>query len=110
MSWPFDRSNSYYFLVGVGQREKSDAVGMTVSADDADYLERALIAFNIFTERKIRTLTNESATVANVIGGLDDLISKTQEKPADLVIIFFSGHGCSIDGRYYLICRDTQNE
>lgn len=102
----FNKENSYYLLVGVGKREK-DSEAMAVSAKDADYLKRALKAFNLFGDEKIAPLVNEEATKSGILEKLDFLAKSTKNKSADLVIIFFSGHGSKIGDNYYLICRDT---
>jgi hypothetical protein len=99
--------NSYYLLVGVGRRAE-DSEAMAISADDPVYLKEALHDFGLFSEEKISPLINEDATKSNVLAKLDFLVESTQAEPADLVIIFFSGHGCKKGDQYYLICRDSK--
>ncbi len=105
---PFDKSKSHYLLVGVGQRAV-DSDAMAVSANDALYLEQALLEFNLFDKSVFEPLVNEKATRSDILKRLDDLIEKTKNEPADMVILFFSGHGYEKNDQYYLVCRDTQN-
>ena len=100
-------TNSYYLLVGVGRRAE-DSEAMAISADDPVYLKEALHDFGLFSDEKIPPIINEDATKSNVLAKLDFLVESTKAEPADLVIIFFSGHGCKKGDNYYLICRDSK--
>lgn len=70
---------------------------MQYGASDAEKIA------NIFTERgsrlfnKVNTilLTDEDATKANILNGLDYIIKNSN--PEDVVIIFFAGHGIVIE-------------
>lgn len=104
---PFNKEKSHYLLVGVGKR-KEDSEAMAVSAEDAQFLQRALHAFDLFSGNGFPPLVNEKATREEILDHLDALAYKTKDEPADLVIIFFSGHGSVAGGKYYLICRDTK--
>lgn len=105
---PFDAKKAYALSIGIGNRpEDSDAMGTT--AADAKRISRELIGRARFMPEQVYTLQNEEATTQNVIEKLDKLAAATKENPADMVIIYFSGHGCVKDGNYYLVARDTQN-
>lgn len=105
---PFNKAISYCLLVGVGKREE-DSDAMAISARDAEHIQRALTAFDIFSKEHIYLLTEEQATIKGVLEKLDDLAQQTKNEPADLVVLFFSGHGAVDSDNYYLICRDTLN-
>jgi len=106
---PFDKDRSHYLVVGVGKRE-DDSPAMAVSALDAEHLKRAFHSYGLFSNKDQQLLTNEEATKAGILDKLDQLATKTNKERADLVIIFFSGHGAVLDDTYYLICRDTSVE
>ena len=106
----FDKNNSYALLVGVGKR-KEDSENMKITAEDAKYLKIALAkALKLFKENNIIQLINKNARKKSIITELESWVKKTAKKPADLFIVYFSGHGSKIDDKYYLICNDTTNE
>ncbi|MES2772759.1 MAG: caspase family protein [Bacteroidota bacterium] len=104
---PFAKENAYAILVGVGSRP--DDVGpMQVTATDADTVRKALVkAFDLFDEKNVATLTDGAASTKNIIDELDKLAAITKNKAADFVIIYFSGHGYTRDGQYFLITNDA---
>jgi uncharacterized caspase-like protein len=103
-----DKRKSHYILIGVGKRPNDEA-GMAITADDARYLQRALNEY-LFLKETIPPLLNETATKRNILDRLEDLAKLTQQEQADLVIMFFSGHGGKINGTHYLICNDTTED
>jgi hypothetical protein len=103
------KDNSYCLLVGVGKRE-ADSEAMKVSADDAMYLGKAIKKFLLLKDDKITLVRNEEARKQNVLQRLDELAEITAANPADFVLIFFSGHGARFEGKYYLICRDSNRD
>jgi hypothetical protein len=106
---PFDKNTSYALVIGVGNRDEEETDTMAISAEDARHLSEALVEFDLFKEENIETLVNAGAVKPALNAKLTDLIEKTRHKPADLVIIYFSGHGYKKDDTYYLICNDTRS-
>ncbi|MBX3238313.1 MAG: caspase family protein [Chitinophagaceae bacterium] len=95
---------SFGLFVGVGQRD-GDSEHMQISASDAEYMHLAFLHYGKLDSGQ-RLLRNE-ATHNNILGELDNLARETDDTPADLVVIYFSGHGYKLKNEYYLICHDT---
>lgn len=105
----YKKNKAYALMVGVGQRaEDSDA--MAISARDAEMVGNELLGRAPFLPKNVKSLLKEAATKANIIEQLDSLAATTKDNPAEMVIIYFSGHGHVVDGKYYIICRDTINK
>ncbi|MEJ7588116.1 MAG: caspase family protein [Ferruginibacter sp.] len=100
---------SYGVLVGVGKRDEEDNNAMAISAADAENIELALVNFCKFPKEQIKIRISGEAKKEMVLEEIRALASITSNAPADLVIIYFSGHGYKIGGKYYLVCNDTQN-
>jgi hypothetical protein len=104
-----DTKNSFALIVGVGARAGQNDANMHISANDADYIDHVVKTFLSLPPENVTKKTNQDAGTEAVLKALDDLIGETKERPADLVIIYFSGHGCQIRDTYYLVCNDTEN-
>jgi hypothetical protein len=110
---PVNKERSYSLLVGVGRRDNGaskDSDAMAISAEDAINLKKALRQFLFFKDENISLLDNEKAKKDDILLELKNLKEKTEADPADLVVIFFSGHGYTNNDKYYLVCRDTEND
>lgn len=103
-----DHTQSYAFLIGVGKRNE-DAAGMAISADDAENTSLAIKEYCRIPDDRITLLTNEQAGKSAIVNGLEKLVQKTQQQPADTIIIYFSGHGCNVNGELYLLGNDALN-
>lgn len=108
MNSPFDPAKAYALSIGIGNREV-DSPAMATSANDARRIGKELVGRAKFMPEKVRTLINADATVSNVLKELDNIAEITKSAPADMVIIYFSGHGCVKNDIYYIVCRDTVN-
>lgn len=108
MNSPFDPAKAYALSIGIGNREV-DSPAMATSANDARRIGKELVGRAKFMPEKVRTLINADATVSNVLKELDNIADITKSAPADMVIIYFSGHGCVKNDIYYIVCRDTVN-
>lgn len=97
---------SYALLIGVGKRE-DDSEYMAISASDAEHMKRALDNLPSFRNVETKTLINEEAMRQGIIEQLDEYARVTEAQPCDLLIIYFSGHGCKSGAQYYLVCRNT---
>ncbi len=103
---PDNKLPSYGLLIGVGQRTE-DIEAMGITAGDATWLTKALSVTGIVAAANSVLLTNEKAAHEPVLAALSNLATRTKEAPAEMVIIYFSGHGARINGQYYLVCHDT---
>lgn len=102
-------NNIYALLAGVGERKGIDSEYMAISADDATILsEQIQERCKVLTEN-MQCVTNTQTTKQSFLSELDKLIAKTEVQKADLVILFFSGHGCKRGNKYYLVCNDSKN-
>lgn len=117
---PFDFKKGHALTVGVGKREKVgnkkvDDDAMAITAADAERVKTELIApYRVsLPKENVKCLTNKDATKEGLLNELDNLIKKTKKSRAEMVIIYFSGHGYmkpdphSKEKKYYLICHDT---
>jgi hypothetical protein len=100
------KTSSYALLIGVGQRP-DDSPYMAISGTDAGHLETALKQLPSFSHIFTKSLKGENASRTSILGQFGDLATKTKNEPADLIIIYFSGHGCRYKNDYYLVCNDT---
>jgi WD40 repeat protein len=55
---------------------------------------------------EVRTLLDEQATAANLRAELTRLATRVRPGQIDTAVVFLSGHGASIDGRYYFATHD----
>jgi len=108
MNSPFDPGKAYALSIGIGNREV-DSPAMATSANDARRIGKELVGRAKFMPEKVQTLINADASVSNVLKELDKIADITESAPADMVIIYFSGHGCVKNDIYYIVCRDTVN-
>ena len=106
---PLDKSNSFGLLVGVGKRE-ADADPMSITAKDAEYLQKTLSATSMMAAENTTLLVNKNAVSTVVLEALDKMAAITQQKPAGLVLVYFSGHGYRKEDDYFMICHDTNTE
>ena len=102
-----EAKKSHGLFIGVGQRE-ADSEAMQISAGDASYTRQAFATYGKLNNPEEPVL-NEKANKKNIIQKLDNIIEQTNDTPADFVVIYFSGHGCELNGNYYLICHNTTN-
>lgn len=98
--------NSYALLIGVGQRH-DDVPAIAVTAEDAARLEAELNTRCGFPQPNIRALRASDASRLNILRQLDALAADTRAREADLVILFFSGHGLRGADQSFLIGYDT---
>lgn len=104
----FKKDEAYALLVGVGCRSVDNPY-MEITANDATRLREVLISRCHFNAQNIVDLLQWEASASNFILELDKLITTTAVHKAEIVVIYFSGHGCLMDGEHYFICHDTIN-
>lgn len=104
--------NDYALLIGIGQRS-DDSDALAVTATDAKKMAAELEARCGVPKEHIVALTDLEATKDGIIQKLDELIAISTSGKADMIWIYFSGHGCQIPQKeangYFLICNDTQS-
>jgi hypothetical protein len=107
---PYNPENAYALIVGVGKRT-DDAEAMAITAEDAQKMAFELEKRGGLLNQNIRLLQNQGAKKADFVKELDYLIQKTQSKKAEIIWLYFSGHGCvTQDQKYYLIFQDTTKD
>jgi len=60
----------------------------------------------LYGKVQVRTLVDGEATSVNVRAGLQWLQESARPEQVDTTVIFLSGHGVNIDGRYYFATHD----
>jgi hypothetical protein len=108
---PYDKNKAHVLTIGIGKRDEDNA-GMTTTVKDAERIAAELKKRIGFPEANLHMVTDKDATMERILKELDDLAAKTAQAPADMAIIYFSGHGYrkGADLIYYLICNDTQHD
>ena len=107
-------SNSFCLSVGVGRRPTEagdpelDVEAFAITATDAGYIKTALVSYFKMPDENIEVLANETARKDNIVTALQGLSKKTKANKADLVVIYFSGHGCKIGDEYFLVTNDSK--
>lgn len=101
--------NSYALLVGVGKRS-DDAPSIAITAEDAARLSQELSRRCQFPAENISILREGGASRINILKQMDNLATQTKDKAADLVILFFSGHGLKKEDQAFLISYDTEKD
>jgi uncharacterized caspase-like protein len=102
--------NSHALIIGVGQRE-TDNPAMAVTATDAKKMAAELQNRVGLLPENIKLLTDSQVSNLGFLKALDELIKKTQANKAEMVWVYFSGHGCvNSEQKYYLICHNTDAE
>jgi len=105
----FNIQLAFSLVIGVGKRPDDDPL-MAISASDAERFSTEITQRGLFEEAHINLLQNETATKDAILDQLDNFCKKTTQNPAEMFLFYFSGHGCVKNGKYYLICRDTQDK
>jgi Caspase domain len=104
--------NHHAVIVGIGQRTE-DSLNMTITSKDAKRVAIELEERCDIPKENISLFVDKNATKNNILNGLDDLITKTKHEQAEMIWIYFSGHGYlhpkEIEHSFFLICNDTKN-
>jgi hypothetical protein len=101
-------NRSYALLIGVGKRAE-DAPGMAISADDAKNMGLALQQYCQIPREQNFLLTGKEASRENILKTFESIAIETKEQQADTVVIYFSGHGCNVQGNLYFVTHDSRN-
>jgi hypothetical protein len=65
-------------------------------------------ARKLFAAVEVSVLVDEQATRANILQAVAAIASRS--RPEDVVLIYFAGHGISVEQTYYLLPHDMQDE
>ncbi|MEO1653417.1 MAG: effector-associated domain EAD1-containing protein [Bacteroidota bacterium] len=104
---PYSPENIHALLIGIGKRERDHPL-LAITAKDAERLGRELQERCGLKEENIQLILEEESTKEAILQGLDELAAKTRQKKAELVWVFFSGHGGKTkDDLFSLVARDT---
>ena len=117
-----DQGDLYLLNIGISTYgPNARALDLDYAHKDALDLGKALksnaksdLYWNVFDQ----PLTNAGATRRDIFRGLKDLTKRLQknkaeerakdaERPQNLIIFYFSGHGAEIDGDFYLLPHDV---
>ncbi len=100
--------NTHALLIGIGQRPEGDSEAMAITATDAKKMAIELEKRAKVPQDNITCLIKEQASKQGILTALDNLIAQTSTQTADMVWVYFSGHGYrSKKAKHYLICHDT---
>jgi WD40 repeat protein len=108
--------NLYALCVGVGRYKQGSGSGndgrisnLRYPAADAKALGERLKreSGSLYARVEVRTLTDEQATLPNLRSGLKWLQESVRPGQIDTAVLFLSGHGISLDGRYHFAAHET---
>ena len=93
--------------IGIDKFQSKAIPSLTNAAADAKGVADTMQADKkrqVFTDVDAIVLTNEQATLGNILQAFDDLTKRS--KPVDLALVFLAGHGVDLDGKYYFLPND----
>ncbi|BAZ37947.1 peptidase C14 caspase catalytic subunit p20 [Calothrix sp. NIES-4101] len=104
-------SHNYALLIGVGECEEPK-LSLPTTVKDIQAVKTLLtdekLCGYIDNNQHLRLLSNETATSANILEGLNWLKQQAESDPEATIFIYYSGHGClDASGDYYLIPHET---
>jgi hypothetical protein len=105
----------YALVIGISKYTAQGPASLKCAANDAQQLAAYLQGQPDidFSGERVRTLTDEDATLRGVLGGLDWLRVEcaSSEVPDPLAIVYFSGHGMPDPaGRHFLVPHDGDRQ
>jgi len=86
-------TDSWAVVIGINKYENTRVLNYAVQ--DAESMQDILINTFDFPEKNITLLKNEQATKQNILKAFSDITNQAKEN--DRVLIFFSGHGETMD-------------
>ena len=85
--------NSYALIIGIDKYQNVQNLNYAVK--DAESIQDILVNTFNFPEGNITLLKNEEATKQSIIQAFSDITTKAEE--SDRVLIYFAGHGETMD-------------
>ena len=90
-------TGSHALIVGVDKYPNLPKTAqLKYAVNDADGIKQTLVDFYGFPESNVTVLTNEKATLANILQALDQLSDRSRIRADDRILIYFSGHGQTV--------------
>ena len=104
---PHTKQPKLYLLAAGVSLYQDKNLTLKYAAADATAVAKALshISKNLYSDVIERVLVNEQATQMNVINAMKDIQKKSQA--IDTVVLFWAGHGDTIDSTYYFLGHDA---
>jgi len=105
----------YALVIGISKYTAHGPGSLKCAANDAQQVAAYLQGQPDidFSGERVRTLTDETATLRGVLGGLEWLRVEcaSSEEPDPLAIVYFSGHGMpDLAGRHFLVPHDGDRQ
>src|SRR5262249_43347202 len=96
------RSHMHVLAIGV-DKYRMDAYRLNYAVKDAKEFAAALkiVGEGLFTGVQTTVLTDEDVTEARIAAAIDRVAADA--KPTDVFVLFLSGHGKSIEGKYHYL-------
>jgi hypothetical protein len=105
----------YALVIGISKYTVQGPGSLKCAANDAQQVAAYLRSQPDidFSGERVRTLTDETATLRGVLGGLEWLRVEcaSSDEPDPLAIVYFSGHGMpDLAGRHFLVPHDGDRQ
>ncbi|CAJ0860681.1 putative serine/threonine-protein kinase PkwA [freshwater sediment metagenome] len=99
----------FVLSAGVNNYANSHLSQLSFAVADAKAIGAAMkeLGGNLYTGIEVRTLTNAEVTVAGLGRAFAQLAKEVS--PDDVFVFFLSGHGLTVDGRFYFVPQDYRN-
>jgi hypothetical protein len=100
-------------VVGVDDYARDTITDLKYACEDAKLLNQAMSQILHVPKDRVFLFTSDSPdpahtpTVTNIVYRLDWL--RKQCKPGDTVLLFFAGHGVTVDGESFLLTEESDN-
>jgi WD40 repeat protein len=103
------RPSLYLLTIGVS-RYRGPNWNLGFARDDAQALSEFFTnrAQKLFAKVDVNVLVDEQATRANILEAVASIGQRS--RPEDVVLIYFAGHGLSIEQTYYLLPHEMRDE
>ena len=95
-----ERPRMHVLAIGVNKYRMPE-YQLNYAVNDADEFTKAMTAVSkgLFAGVDVTTLKDEKVTRDDIAAAFNQISTAT--KPGDVFVLFLSGHGVSVDGRYY---------
>jgi hypothetical protein len=105
----FEKPTIRAVVIGIS-KYKDESMNLGAATADAQLVKEYLVSkdgLNI-PDDKIKFISDNDATRANVLKAIKDIFSKSGEN--DLLILYFAGHGWAEDKEMYFLTHDADKE
>jgi hypothetical protein len=105
-------SRLFALCVGVNQYKSHPKVkNLEAAVNDATAISRALkkhCGKPLFAAAEVDLLPDKQATKKGVLDALERLRARGKPKAADLMVVFFAGHGVKLGREFYLLTHEAE--